>query len=205
MSELVANRSEAYDSDEDWVAQLSAVTNSVADGYTLYFKKVEGGAITANQPYILHLGSAVENPIWTDLTNGIQVAQATEDYHAALTGYNGYEHWTMVSNYTPGLSMKDKYGVVNADNCLKVGGEGSTLNAYHAYIIYNSGSSPAPVKAAYLDEDEADAILELLNAEATEPENIYDLQGRQLPRAGKGINIIRNADGTVRKVLAPNR
>ena len=205
VSELVANRSEAYDSDEDWVAQLSAVTNSVADGYTLYFKKVEGGAITANQPYILHLGSAVENPIWTDLTNGIQVAQATEDYHAALTGYNGYEHWTMVSNYTPGLSMKDKYGVVNADNCLKVGGEGSTLNAYHAYIIYNSGSSPAPVKAAYLDEDEADAILELLNAEATEPENIYDLQGRQLPRAGKGINIIRNADGTVRKVLAPNR
>ena len=166
---------------------------------------MESGTITANQPYILHLGSAVENPIWTDLTNGVQVAQATEDNHAALTGYNGYEHWTMVSNYTPGLSMKDKYGVVNADNCLKVGGEGSTLNAYHAYIMYNSGSTPAPVKAAYLDEDEADGILELLNAEATEPENIYDLQGRQLPRAGKGINIIRNADGTVRKVLTPNR
>ena len=206
VSELVANRSEAYDSDEDWVAQLSAVTNSVADGFTLYFQKVEGGAITANQPYILHLGSAVENPTWTDLTNGIQVAQATEDNHAALTGYNGYEHWTMVSNYTPGLSMIDKYGVVNADNCLKVGGEGSTLNAYHAYIMCNSGSTPAPVKAAYLDEDEADGILELINNQENQSGDqlIYDLQGRRLPRAQAGINIVIR-DGKVRKEIEPRR
>ena len=195
-----------YDSATDWVAQLSVVTYNAKDGYTLYFKKVEGGAITANQPYILHLGSAVENPIWTDLTNGVQVAQATEDNHAALTGYNGYEHWTMVSNYTPGLSMKDKYGVVNADNCLKVGGEGSTLNAYHAYIMYNSGSTPALVKAAYLDEDEADGILELINNQENQSGDqlIYDLQGRRLPRAQAGINIVIR-DGKVRKEIEPRR
>ena len=187
-----------YDSATDWVAQLSVVTYNAKDGYTLYFKKVEGGAITANQPYILHLGSAVENPIWTDLTNGVQVAQATEDNHAALTGYNGYEHWTMHSNYDPAFKMNGYYGVVNGEGVLKKGTTGATLKAFHAYIV---GPTSAGVKAAYLEEDEADAILELLNAEATEPENIYDLQGRQLPHAAKGINIIRNADGTVRKIL----
>ena len=98
--------------------------------------------------------------------------------------------------------MEGKYGVVNGEGVLKKGTANSKLKAFHAYI---TGPAAAGVKAAYLDEDEADAILELLKGEETGTENIYDLQGRQLPRAGKGINIIRNADGSVRKVLTPNR
>ena len=31
---------------------------------------------------------------------------------------------------------------------------------------------------------------------------VYDIQGRRLPRAQRGINIIRNADGSVRKVIS---
>ena len=104
----------------------------------------------------------------------------------------------MHSNYDPAFDMNGYYGVVNGEGVLKKGSTGSTLKAFHAYI---TGPVAAGVKAAYLDEDEADAILELLKSEETGMENIYDLQGRQLPRAGKGINIIRNADGTVRKVL----
>lgn len=181
--------------DNDWVAQLSVVTYNAKDGYSLYFKK--SNTIEANQPYILHLGSAVDSPVFTN----VSVVAAEEATKNATNGVY-LTDWTMHSNYSHNFDMEGKYGVVNGEGILKKGTTGSTLKAFHAYM---TGPAAAGVKAAYLDEDEADGILELLNAEATEPENIYDLQGRQLPRAGKGINIIRNADGTVRKVLTPNR
>ena len=204
VEKLVESRVEAYDSSVDWVAQLSAVTKSAADGYTLYFQKVEGGTITANQPYILHLGSAVENPTWTDMPDGIPVVAVSEDYtHAAQTGYSDYSDWVMKANYTPNFDMEGKYGVVNAADCLKKGGAGSKLNAYTAYIIYN-GTSPSQVKAAYLDEDEADGLLELLINQQDEiaDQQVYDLQGRKLPHAQRGINIVVKKDGRVTKVLS---
>lgn len=189
---------------DDWVAQLSAVTKSAADGYTLYFQKVEGGTITANQPYILHLGSAVENPTWTDMTDGITVVAATAGENTAQTGYSEYSDWVMKANYSPNCDMEGKYGVVNAagtEGALKKGGAGSTLKAYTAYIIYN-GAAPTQVKTAYLDEDEADAILELIRNQQEEmaDQQIYDLQGRKLSRTQQGVNIIRQKDGTTKKV-----
>ena len=177
--------------DDDWVAQLSVVTYNAKDGYSLYFSK--SNAIEANQPYILHLGTAVESPVFTNV-NVVAAESATQN----ATKGTRVDDWTMHSNYDPAFDMNGYYGVVNGEGVLKKGSTGSTLKAFHAYI---TGPVAAGVKAAYLDEDEADAILELLKSEETGMENIYDLQGRQLPRAGKGINIIRNADGTVRKVL----
>ena len=189
---------------DDWVAQLSAVTKSAADGYTLYFQKVEGGTITANQPYILHLGSAVENPTWTDMTDGITVVAATAGENTAQTGYSDFSDWVMKANYSPNCVMEGKYGVVNAagtEGALKKGGASSTLKAYTAYIIYN-GAAPTQVKTAYLDEDEADAILELIRNQQEEmaDQQIYDLQGRKLSRTQRGVNIIRQKDGTTKKV-----
>ena len=178
---------------DDWVAQLSVVTYNAQDGYSLYFSK--SNAIEANQPYILHLGTAIESPVFTD----VSVVAAATATQKATKGVH-VDDWTMYSNYDPAFDMNGCYGVVGEQ--IKKGSAGSTLKAFHAYIV---GPTSAGVKAAYLEEDEADAILELLKGEETGTENIYDLQGRQLPRACKGINIIRNADGTVRKVLAPNR
>ena len=178
--------------DNDWVAQLSVVTYNAHDGYSLYFSK--SNTIEANQPYILHLGTAVNSPVFTN----VSVVAAEEATQNATKGVY-LTDWTMHSNYyDPAFDMNGYYGVVNGEGVLKKGTANSTLKAFHAYI---EGPTSAPVKAAYLDEDEADAILELLKGEETGTENIYDLQGRQLPRAGKGINIIRNADGTVRKVM----
>ena len=188
---------------DDWIAQLSAVTKSAADGYTLYFQKVEGGTITANQPYILHLGSAVENPTWTDMTDGITVVAATAGENTAQTGYSEYSDWVMKANYSPNCDMEGKYGVVNGEGVLKKGSTGSTLKAFHAYI---TGPAAAGVKAAYLDEDEADGILELINnlENQSGDQLIYDLQGRRLPRAQAGINIVIR-DGKVRKEIEPRR
>ena len=177
--------------DNDWVAQLSVVTYNGKDGYSLYFSK--SNTIVANQPYILHLGTAVNSPVFTD----VSVVAAEEATQKTSNGV-GYNDWTMHSNYNPTFDMNGYYGVVNSEGVLKEGTAKSKLKAFHAYI---TGPAAAGVKAAYLEEDEADGILELLRGEETGTENIYDLQGRQLPRAGKGINIIRNADGSVRKVL----
>jgi hypothetical protein len=178
--------------DNDWVAQLSVVTYNAHDGYSLYFSK--SNTIVANQPYILHLGTAVNSPVFTD----VSVVAAEEATQKTSNGV-GYNDWTMHSNYSPTFDMEGKYGVVNGEGVLKKGTTGSTLKAYHAYIV---GPASAAVKAAYLDEDEADAILELIRNQQEEmaDQQIYDLQGRKLSRTQRGVNIIRQKDGTTKKV-----
>jgi hypothetical protein len=100
------------------------------------------------------------------------------------------------ANYDPTFDMDGYYGVVGEK--IKKGTTGSTLKAYHAYVV---GPASAAVKAAYLEEDEADGLLEFLMAESEGKESFYDLQGRQLPRAQQGFNIVRDADGSVKKVM----
>ena len=183
-----------YDASTDWVAQLSLVTYNKKDGYSLYFeKKTE---IEANQPYILHLGANKASVVFKNVVL-VNAASATQ---TATGGASGYADWQMVSNYAASLDMEGKYGVVNASDCLKKGAAGSTLKAYTSYIVYN-GAAPAQVKAAYLDEDEADGLLEVLKGGTSTEEEIYDLEGRKLPRSQRGINIVRGADGVVRKVF----
>ena len=182
---------DSYDEDEDWVAQLSVVTYNAKDGYSLYFEKKSD--IVANQPYILHLGTAINSPVFTNVSV-VTAATATQN---ATKGVNTNQ-WTLHSNFAPGFDMEGFYGI--AGEKIKKGVQGSTLSAFRAYIEGPADPS-VQVKTAYLDNDEADGILELLKGEGTGTESVYDLQGRKLPRAGKGINIIRNADGSVRKVL----
>lgn len=191
-----------YDAGNDWVAQLSVVTYNEQDGYTLYFSKVADGVITANEPYILHLGTEVEFPEFTDVT----ITDASPSEHYAQGGVNNshitYRDWKMAANYTPALSMNGFYGVVNSEGCLMRGGENSTLNAYASYIVNNTGNEPQrhSTKAVYMDGD-ATAIQEMLESRAERYAEIYDLQGRRLLSANRGINIVRQSDGTVRKVL----
>ena len=183
-----------YDATTDWVAQLSLVTYNKKDGYSLFFEKKS--EIEANQPYILHLGANKASVLFKNVV----LVNAASAVQAAAGGVNGYADWQMVSNYAVNCDMEGKYGVVNASDCLKKGAAGSSLKAYTAYIIYN-GAAPGEVKAAYLDEDEADGLLEFLMAESEGKESFYDLQGRQLPRAQQGFNIVRDADGSVKKVM----
>ncbi len=182
--------------DNDWVAQLSVVTYNAKDGYSLYFEKKN--TIEANQPYILHLGTAVDSPVFTN----VSVVAAEEATQNASKGIHVTD-WTMHSNYDPAFDMNGYYGVVNGEGVLKKGPANSTLKAFHAYI---EGPTSAEVKAAYLDEDEADGILELINNQENQSGDqlIYDLQGRRLPRAQAGINIVIR-DGKVRKEIEPRR
>jgi hypothetical protein len=77
---------------------------------------------------------------------------------------------------------------------------GNTLTGGKAFYQLSEGASTKGFALSFYDEEDAINDIREINTNL-----IYDLQGRQLPRAGKGINIIRNADGSVRKVLTPNR
>ena len=173
------------DSAEDWVAQLQTVTYNAEDGYTLYFKKVANGAIAANQPYILHLGAAVVNPTWTN----ISVESATSQTIVASTGYGTgvgaagtYSDWSMASNFEVGMNMSGKYGVVNSLGALQRGSSTSTLNAFSAYITPPSGAAGVKVRSAFTDEFGLPTYINGLPDETTGFDNgcLYDLSGRKV-------------------------
>ena len=177
----------------DWVAQLETVTYSQADGYTLHFNKVTSGDITANQPYILHLGAEVVNPAWTNVT--LSAATATEITASAGYGNNVgaigiYSDWSMTSNFEVGMSMNGKYGVVNSAGGLKKGGSSATLNAFSAYITPPTGSAGIKVRSAFTDEfGETTYINGLPDEDATATDSqLYDLSGRRVnahqPKSG---------------------
>lgn len=178
---------------DDWVAQLETVTYSQADGYTLHFNKVMSGDITANQPYILHLGTEVVNPAWTNVT--LSTATATEITASAGYGNNVgaigiYSDWSMTSNFEVGMSMNGKYGVVNSAGGLKKGGTTATLNAFSAYITPPTGSAGIKVRSAFTDEfGETTYINGLPDEDATASDSqLYDLSGRRVnahqPKSG---------------------
>ena len=190
----IVGEARTYDADKDWIAQLSIVTYNAQDGYSLYFVKVAEGSIQANEPYILHLGAQVENPKFSNVT--LETPVATE--HAATNGATGYAGWKMVSNFETDFNMEGKYGIVNAENCLKAGAAGSYLKAFTAYIAPPSTAQNAPARTHFITPEEtADIVNHLTTAPSTA---IYDLSGKRASRMGSGIHIIRHADGTVTKV-----
>ena len=180
------------------------MTSSVADGYTLYFQKVAGGVIRANEPYVLHLGYQVVNPSWTDLDDGISVEEAEAASLAPSAGYSGYTGWAMWSNFTPSFAMSGKYGIVNSEGGLKLGGNGSTLNAFTAYIAGPALPNHAPrLRVAYVDEDGTATFIDGLPEDDGVQEEtvaVYGPDGQRRNRMQRGVNIVRFADGTTRKV-----
>lgn len=197
--------------DGDWVAQLQTVTHTQADNgtaneYTLYFQKVDGGAITANQPYVLHLAEAKVTPSWTPSSgNTITVkSTASAGEKAATNGYSGYGGWVMHANYDVDFSMSGKYGIVNSAGGLMLGGSGSTLAAYTAYIAPPAQVNNAPrLRVAYVDTDGTTTVVDDLpfdNDADAQHIAIYGPDGKRRSRLQPGVNIVRYKDGTVRKI-----
>ena len=217
VADIVGN---GYDADDDWVAQLQTVThtqvdNGTANEYTLYFQKVGGGAITPNQPYVLHLAEAKANPSWTPSSgNTITVSSiASAGEKVATNGYSGHNGWVMHANYTAGFGMEGYYGIVNAASndannpggYLAKGGANSTLAAFTAYIAPPVQANNAPrLRVAYVDTDGTTTFIEGLTLEAEDnqqaPMAIYGPDGQRRSRMQRGVNIVRYKDGTVRKI-----
>lgn len=181
ISDLAGDDSDAY------VAQLALATYNQADGYTLYFRKVEDGTIQANQPYLLYLPQEVSNRIFTHVT-------ASMPKEIAIT-QNG---WTMHGNYTPGTSMNGRYGIAGGKLCL--GGSNATLNAYTAYFKAPATTQHVRVRVAVEDGNGNTTWLGEMNDEEETVEAVYGLDGMKLGTMRQGINIVRQKDGTVKKI-----
>lgn len=189
---------EGYDAATDWIAQLSIATYNAHDGWSLYFEKIETGNMLANQPYILHLGNATTPPVFHQVT--VEAPEAAE--HSATGGASGYEGWKMVANYTPHLDMEGKYGVVNDEECLKIGDAGSFLRALTAAIIAPTTVQQEAPRCRFVVSGELNAILEEDAAAATPATEYFDFHGRRITGTTRGIYISRDKNGVVRKVLA---
>lgn len=172
-----------------YVAQLELVTHNQQDGYTLYFKKVSDGIMHPHQPYVVYLPIEIANPEWGE--TAVSSPDAQNIQKAA---------WTMQANYTPGVSMEGKYGIVGGKLCL--GGAGSTINAYTAYFI-PPAEAKGRVRVAMLDNDGTTTYIHSLSDTESDKETtaIYRLDGTKQTALTKGINIVRMQDGSVRKVL----
>ena len=188
--------SDFSENSEAYAAQLSLVTYNKVDGYTLYFKKVDSGYMYANQPYVIYLPSTKDSYTWNNVMVGsVSPLDKAEEQDDRLQG------WTMRANYTPGVSMEGNYGIAGGKLCLGV--TGSTINAYTAYFIPPTGSK-ARVRMAVLEEDGGVTYIDDIRADGndeTDSESIYRLDGTKQTTLTKGINIVRMANGEVRKVL----
>lgn len=172
-----------------FVAQLELVTHNQQDGYTLYFRKVADGVMQPNQPYVLHMPFEITDAEWGETAISSPEAQSIKK--------NG---WTMCANYTPGVSMEGMYGI--AEGKLRKGVAGARINAYTAYFIPPTPN--ARVRMAVLDNDGGVTYIDDVreDGDATgEAEQIYRLDGTKHATLTKGINIVKMANGEVRKIL----
>lgn len=171
-----------------YAAQLALVTYNKADGYTLYFQKVTDGQMVANQPYVVYLPNKIKDPTWKNVTVVTPNAESIE-----------VSNWTMQGNYTPGLSMSGKYGIAGGEFCL--GTDGSTINAYTAYFTF-LGRENVRTRVAVMDGGgNTTYIGELSDLNGNAPEEVFGIDGMRLPEMKKGINIVRQKDGSVRKIV----
>ena len=174
-----------------YAAQLALVTHNEKDCYTLYFKQVEDGQMRANQPYIVWLPVEFEPNI------------GNVNINLDTPGSISVNYWTMQGNYTPGFPMAGNYGIAGGKFCL--GTDGSTINAYTAYFIpptHSHGTKNVRARVAVMDEGgNTTYIGELSDLNGNAPEEVFGIDGMRLPEMRKGINIVRQKDGSVRKIV----
>ena len=172
-----------------YVAQLELVTHNQLDGYTLYFKKVEDGVMQPNQPYVLYLPFEITNAEW-----GETAVFSPEEKTIQKN------NWTMQSNYTPNLPMEGKYGIANGLLC-KGEGERAKINAYTAYFTF-LGTEKIRARVAVMDgAGNTTYIGELSDLNSGAGEEVFGIDGIRLPEMRKGINIVKQKDGSVRKIV----
>ena len=143
----------------------------------------EVSAPEANKPYIL------ENTTGAD----IDITQAGVDTHEADTYDDGlltgvFANTEITSGYVlQTQNEKQSFFKVAEDNKI-------TVPPYRAYLNYSAG-----VKSIGFDTTTAINTLEVLTSGAYD--GIYTVDGVKLNRMEKGVNILKMADGTTRKVV----
>jgi len=206
----------------DWNADFDVATiqnfheytdeNGVVQNTVLEVRYVKSGKLKANHPYLIRPKTAGEKTITLSnvalanpKSNSI-VCQSVERKYTFTGTYN-----SMQDLYT------NDYLFMTGGSLMKAMDDDTTLKAQRWYLAIEnldaqveSGSSPAGAKAiniSVIGEDDATGIEEIkvistsVSGTSATAAGIYDLQGRRQQSLGKGVNIIRQTDGTVKKVM----
>lgn len=170
------------------VTDLTAFGESVKawefSGYTdgnLKFSKVSSGKLSSATPYILY----VENPVSGEVVfKGVTINSFATDEADCYVKKDDATFQGTYSNMVAG-EMEGKYGVT-PEGKIQVGGANATMKAFRAYF-----ELPADATGAKLVFDE-DGVATSIDAAELQNEldgDIYDLSGRKVSRAQKGIYI----------------
>ncbi len=145
-------------------------TLTLSDGIT---------SIAANTPYIIG-GSQTGKYSFIGIPTNDKDSYTSEDGY--LTGY-------MVADYAPA----DSYVLQNQDNGLAfylVNSSDITVGAYHCYLNYPAATGAKLVVYLPDTDDVATRIDAVETEETAASEAIYDLSGRRVAKAQKGIYIV---------------
>lgn len=166
------------------VRELSSVTES-GGVYTLHF--ADAASLEDGKPYMVKTAEDVTRIVATDVTVLTEPVDKTVD------------DVTMKGVFTSGYVPSGGY-FVSGNKFYRAADESNTLKAFRAYFEIND--SPE-ARSLILNIDEATSVTTLEGQQpvTAQPEAVFDLSGRRQTRLVPGINIVRQADGTVKKVF----
>ncbi len=172
----------------------------------------EGKRLRFNTPYLIRAKSIGEKTI----TLNEEVLYLSESNSISCSSTE--RTYTFTGTYAPVTGLKTKgYIYLSGNKLCQADNDQQTLKAQRWYLtiedrdaMLDEATPPALAKAMsirLLDDDETTGIEEIgvltsYNNDAVNCSNgVYDLSGRKQNALRQGINIVRKADGSVRKVM----
>jgi len=176
---------EAWSEDVD----IAEATSLSADGSTVTITYLEEGSeVKANTPYFIKAKEAGEITITVEDATLVPAANAS-----VACG-----DLTFTGIYSPISIEPNTYYVLHSGVLVKTSNEaGYALPSMRWYVEAPEG---AEIKVRVAGTDEATTIAEITSADSA-AQVIYGVNGTRQQTLRKGVNIIRNADGTTQKVL----
>ena len=184
--------------------------NGDVQNVELEVRLVKSGKLKANHPYLIRPKSAGEKTI--TLTDApLAAAESTSISCASVE-----RRYTFTGIYQPMTGMQTgDYMFISGGSICDAESDEQTLKAQRWYLtIEDLGSQwesePAAAAArrmsiSVIGEEDATAIEEIRVTSSTinaaTAAAIYDIQGRRIGSTVKGVNIIRQADGSTMKVM----
>lgn len=166
------------------------------------FFKVRSGELKANTPYCIKAKSTGIKTIVVENTTLHKAEINPIDCASTKTKYTFYGTYTGVTGET--MVSKKYYAFSKGDLGYTTSTENS-LSAYRWYMDVTSRDNDqvalGKVSFIVIDEDEEATGIE--NVEASTNDSIiaiYDVNGRKLNALQNGVNIVKYADGTIKKI-----
>ena len=171
------------------IKDFTGITSS-GNGITLNFS--DATEVTAGKPFMIKADAGTSYNIDGVLLseNGLQPVAKTADN----------DSYTMTGTYNASTDLTDvTFALINGDKYYfhKAGNNRSSAKAFRAYFVYE-GTNPNPARLFFnLDNGETTGISEL-NATTNADGRMFDLQGRRVEKAGRGLYIM-NGKKVVKK------